>query len=72
MMIGFCARREQPGDGLDLVGVGDRAADHPVALGEELGREVEGVGLDVLGQRQHHGAGVDRVGQHAHRVRAAR
>jgi hypothetical protein len=24
------------------------------------------VRLDVLGQRQHHGAGVDRVGQHAH------
>ncbi len=53
----------------DLVGVGDRAADHPVALGEELGREVERVALDVLGQRQHHGAGVHRVGQHAHRVR---
>ena len=44
-------------------------ADHPVALGEELGREVERVALDVLGQRQHHGAGVHRVGQHPHRVR---
>ena len=34
---------QQPGDGLDLVRVGDGAADHPVALGEELGREVERV-----------------------------
>ena len=58
--------REQPGDGLDLVGVGDGPADHPVALGEELGREVERVRLDVLRQRQHHGAGVHRVGQHPH------
>ena len=67
MMIGFCAPAEQPGDRLDLVGVGDRAADHPIPLGEELGREVERVRLDVLGQRQHHGTGVHRVGQHAHR-----
>ena len=59
-------RASSRGDGLDLVGVGDRAADHPVALGEELGRVVEGVALDVLGQRQHDGAGVDRVGQHPH------
>ena len=43
MMIGLRARGQEPGDGRDLVGVGDRAADHPVALGEELGREVEGV-----------------------------
>ena len=55
---------EQPGHRLDLVGVGGGPADHPVALGEELGREVVGVRLDVLGQGEHHGTGVDRVGRH--------
>ena len=62
-------RGEKRGDGRDLVGVGGRSADHPVALGEELGREVVGVRLHVLRQRQHHGAGLDRVDQGAHRRR---
>src|ERR687897_662046 len=53
---------EQPRHRLDLLGVGGGAADGPGALGEQLGRVVVGVGLDVLGQGQDHGAGVDRIG----------
>jgi hypothetical protein len=67
MISGFVAARERRAALSISDGVGSRAADHPVPLGEELGREVVGVGLDVLGQRQHHRAGVDRVGQHPHR-----
>ena len=32
-------------------------------------REVVGVGLDVLRQRDHDRAGLDRAGEHAHRLR---
>jgi hypothetical protein len=67
MMIGLRARASSAATA-DLVGVGDRAADHPVALGEELDGVVEGVALDVLGQREHHRTGVDGVGEHAHGV----
>ena len=62
-------RGEKRRDGVDLVGVRRGSADHPVPLVEELGREVVGVGLHVLRQRQHHGAGLDRVDQGPHRRR---
>ena len=58
--------RQQPGDLGHLLGVGQRPADGPVALVEQLGRVVEGLRLDVLGQGQDHGAGRDRVGQDPH------
>jgi hypothetical protein len=38
----------------------------PVALGEQLGRVVVGVRLDVLREGEDDGAGVDRVGEHPH------
>ena len=44
-----------------------RAAHVPHAAREERLRPVERLGLDVLGQRQRHGAGLGRVGEHAHR-----
>ena len=53
-------------DGVDLVAVGLRPPDGPVPLGEEPGRPVVGMGLDVLRQREHDGAGVHRVGEHPH------
>ena len=39
---------------------------HP--LGEEVVGIVVGLALDILGQRQGHGAGLGRIGQHAHGV----
>ena len=53
-------------DRVDLVPVRLRPPDDPVSPGEERGREIVGVGLDVLRQREHHGADVDRVGEHPH------
>jgi hypothetical protein len=52
--------------------LGDRPANPPDPLLEELLRPVERLGLHVLRQRQRHGAGVDRIGQHAHRGEEAR
>jgi hypothetical protein len=52
--------------GVDLARVGLRAADNPGPFGKKLSRIVVGVGLDVLRQREHHGAGVYRVGEHPH------
>ena len=60
---------EQGRHGVDLGLVGGRPADHPVPLVEELGGEVVGVGLDVLGERQHHRTGLDRVDEGPHRRR---
>ena len=43
------------------------AFDDPAALFEERGRNVVGLGLDVLWQRQRHGTGLRRRGEDAHR-----
>ena len=49
-------------------GLGRRPGDVPGALGEQLDRPVERLGLHVLGQRDGHGAGLHRVGEGAHRA----
>ena len=69
MMIGFFAAARSSATAVDLGRVGGGSADHPVPLVEEIGGEVVGVGLDVLGEGQHHGAGLDRVDEGAHRGR---
>ena len=66
MISGLAAAGQHGQDGVDLAGVGLRPPDDPVPLGEEPGRPVVGVGLDVLRQREHDGAGVHRVGEHPH------
>jgi hypothetical protein len=47
----------------DVVVVRFRAADPPLTLGEEFLGHVEGLGLDVLGQRDGHRSGLGRVGE---------
>ena len=56
------------GGAADVLVVGVRAADPPFALGQEFLGHVEGFGLDVLGQRDGHGAGLGRIGQDAQAV----
>ena len=46
--------------------LGQRPGDAPDALGEQLDRPVEGLGLDVLGQGDGGRPGLDRVGEHPH------
>ncbi len=48
-------------------GLGHGAPHVPDAPLEQLLRPVERLGLDVLGQRERHGAGLGRIGQHPHR-----
>ena len=57
---------EQRGQLLDLCGVRGGTANDPLALVEERQREVVGVGLHVLRERDDRGAGVDRVDQYPH------
>ena len=47
----------------DVLVVGVGAADPPFTLGEELLGHVEGLGLDILRQRDGHGAGLGRIRQ---------
>ncbi len=56
----------------ELVPVGPGPAYAPHALGEELGRPLVRLGLDVLGQRQGHRAGLDGVGEHPHGLEGGR
>lgn len=59
---------DRVGGAADVRVVGVRAADPPFAFGEEFLGHVEGLGLDVLGQRDGHGAGLGRVRQHPEAV----
>ena len=65
MISGRSAAASIGQDRVDLSGSGCGAGD-PVPPGQEPGREIVGVGLDVLRQRDHHGTGVNRVGEHPH------
>ena len=56
------------GGAADVLVVGVGAADPPLALGQELLGHVEGLGLDVLRQRDGDGAGLGRVRQDAQAV----
>ena len=49
--------------------VGGLRSTRQVRLLKEMGGEVAGVGLHVLGQRDRHGARVCRIGKHAHGFR---
>ena len=57
---------QQPGDGVDLLGVRHRPPDHPVTFGVRLRRPVVGVRLHILRKRQHHRAGVRGICEHPH------
>ncbi len=68
MISGRFAARMAAGGAADVVVVGFGAADPPLAFGQELLRDVEGLGLDILRQRDGDGAGLGRVGQDAQAV----
>ncbi len=52
----------------DVVIVSVGAADPPLPLGQELLGDIEGLGLDILRQRDGHRAGLGRVRQDAQAV----
>ena len=56
------------GGAADVLVVGVGAADPPFAFGQEFLGHVEGLGLDVLGQRDGDRAGLGRVGEDAQAV----
>ncbi len=59
---------DRVGGAADVLVVGVGAADPPFAFGEEFLGHVEGLGLDVLGQRDGDRAGLGRVRQDAQSV----
>ena len=67
------AERITLGGSLDAEGFrASGLGDVPDPLVEETRRPVEGLGLDVLRERDRHRAGLHRVGEHAHRPQQGR